>query len=333
MPTVLNYAKKYWRFVLAVLVVFFVIRSCSKKSAEGEFTWEVVRKVRVEKGSVILNISATGEIKPQNRLEVRPPIAGRVEEIYVKEGNEVKKGDLLAELSSTERAAMLDAARAKGGEAMEYWKETYRPTPLIAPIDGTIIVRAVEPGQTVDDGVAVVVISDRLIVDASVNETDVGYVKIGQEAAVILDAYPERSFSGKVDHIAFEAVLEQNVNIYHVDVLPEDLDPIFRSGMTAQVTIRAAEKHDVLTLPQEAVLVCPETGRFRTGANCVASGVKKGQPVWKEIDIGLLTGSIVEVNSGLKESETVLALRKKKNEKGSGQRSFSAFGGRRRGGS
>ncbi len=320
-----------WRPLLAVIIIFLLFRSCSKKPPEGEFSWELDKKVRVTKGPVVFDVSATGEIQPQNRLEVRPPIGGRVDEIFVKEGDEVKRGTLLAELSSTERATLLDAAHSRGEESLAYWQEAYRPTPLIAPIDGTIIVRAVEPGQTVSADDAVVVISDRLIIDAQVNETDIGFVKVGQLSTIVLDSYPDRSFTGSVDHIAYEAVLEQNVNIYHVDVLPSEVDPLFRSGMTAQVMIRAGENQKALILPQEATYSCPPEVNGEPGNFCVAIQMKKGKPVWKEIKTGLSSDGFVEIVSGLEEGDTVLLLRKQKNENHSEKSGFGPFGsGRRR---
>ena len=331
MPTVLNYVKKYWVALIAILVVFLFFRGCSKKQPQGEFSWELDKKARVTKGPVVFDVSATGEIQPQNRLEVRPPIDGRVEKIFVKEGDEVKQGQMLAELSSTERATLLDAARSKGEESLAYWQDAYRPTPLIAPIDGMIIVRAVEPGQTLSSSDAVVVISDRLIVDVQVNETDIGFVKVGQPSTIILDSYPDRSFTGSVDHIAYEAVLEQNVNIYHVDILPNEIDPLFRSGMTAQAMIRVAENKEALLLPHEATYSCPPDVKQAAGNSCVAVRLKNEKPVWKEVKTGISSGGFVEIISGLEEGDTALLLRKQKNENRSEKSGFGPFAsGKRR---
>ena len=83
---------------------------------------------------------------------------------------------------TSSRAALLDAAQFKGDEAMEYWETIYKPTLLIAPIDGTVIVSQTQPGQSIAAEQAIVVIADRLIVSAYVNESDIGNVAIGQKA-------------------------------------------------------------------------------------------------------------------------------------------------------
>ena len=88
-------------------------------------------------GKIERSVSATGTVKPQNRLEIKPPIAGRIERILVKEGQAVKTGDVLAVMSSTERAALLDAARLEGDAALREWAEIYREAPLIASHKGS----------------------------------------------------------------------------------------------------------------------------------------------------------------------------------------------------
>src|SRR5262249_40126931 len=149
-------------------------------------------------------------IQPQNRLEIKPPIGGRIEKILVEEGHIVKTGDILAIMSSTDRAALLDAARMQGAEALKSWDDVYKATPLLAPIDGEVIVKSVNPGQTVTPTDDVVVLSDRLIVQAQVDETDIGKVKLGQAAAISLDAYPKIHVRGTVDHIYYESKVVSN---------------------------------------------------------------------------------------------------------------------------
>ncbi|RYZ62357.1 MAG: biotin/lipoyl-binding protein, partial [Proteobacteria bacterium] len=114
-----------------------------EKKAQPTFREEVV-----ERGNLDRTVLSTGEVLPQNRLEIKPPIAGRVEEVLVDEGDAVVKGQIIGWMSSTERAALLDSARAKGAAEVKRWEEMYRPTPILAPIKGTVILRSVEPGQT-----------------------------------------------------------------------------------------------------------------------------------------------------------------------------------------
>jgi len=262
----------------------------------------VYREISPARGDIRIVISTTGVVEPQNRLEVKPPISGRVEEILVREGDRVEAGSILAILSSSDRASLLDAARFRDEATLKYWEEVYRPSPLIAPIAGEVIVRSVEPGQTVTGNDVVLVISDRLIVKAQVDETDIGKVKKGQEAVISLDAYPETRVPSTVDHIAFESKTVSNVTIYEVDILPRVVPEIFRSGMTANVEIVRESKSDVLTLPLEAV------EREREGASVLVAGEGKESPRRRPVEIGLSDGFRVEIVSGLGEEDRVLIV-------------------------
>jgi len=138
---------------------------------------EVIREVSVRVGPIKTIISATGKVLPKNRLEIKPPVSGRIEGILVKEGDFVKKGDTLGWMSSTERAALLDAAQGQGEEKLKYWQQVYKPIALVAPIDGEVIVATIQPGQAVTTADAALVLSDQLIVRAQVDETDIGKIK------------------------------------------------------------------------------------------------------------------------------------------------------------
>ncbi len=279
--------------VLAAGAGWFALKPGSSGPKPAEW-----KEAKVGRGDLRLTVQATALVQPQNRLEIKPPIAGRVEEVLAREGDEVKKGQILAWVSSIERAALLDAARAKGEESLKHWEEIYKPAPLTAPLDGTIIDRRVEPGQTLTSEDAVFVLSDRLIVLAQVDETDIGSVRLGQPVSVTLDAYPDEEIEAKVDHIAFEAKTVNNVTIYEVDVLPARVPEVMRSGMTSNVSFVTEERVGVLTVPSEAV------NRER-GKSSVMTG-RPSKPEEKQVETGLSDGKMTEVISGLSEGETVL---------------------------
>lgn len=288
-----------WRrsiFIAVVILIVFVgykmIKSHNAKKAS-------IEEIIVERGDIKTFITTTGTVLPQNRLEIKPPITGRIEEILVQEGQKVKKGEVVAWMSSTERAALLDAARSKGEESMQYWQEAYKATPLISPLDGDVIVRSLEPGQTVTSADPVVVLSDRLIVKAQVDETDIGRVKVGQEAIVSLDAYPKDKIKSTVDHISYESTMVNNVTIYEVDILTESVPETFRSGMTANVEIIEDTREDVLILPLEAV----ERGKDTTVVGIRTRGLR---PERREVKLGLSDDRNVEVLSGVSEGDTVI---------------------------
>lgn len=287
--------------IIALLAIGRLIRF----SGTSKMVEEVIKEVQPQRGDIKVYVTATGSVEPQNRLEIKPPIPGRIEKILVKEGDFVKQGQILAWMSSTERAALLDAARSQGPEVVAYWEEAYKPAPLIAPLDGMVIVRAVEPGQTLTSQDPLLVLADRLIVKAQLDETDIGKIKIGQSAEITLDAYPHQKVEATVDHIAYESKIVSNVTIYEVDILPEKVPEVFRSGMTANVNITVAQKENVLLIPAEAV-------REDDGQKYVLVKAKpKERPIPRIIEIGLGDGKKVEVISGLTGEEIVVITRRR----------------------
>lgn len=257
--------------------------------------------VKVERGNIQITVQSTAEVRPQNRLEIKPPIAGRVEEVLVREGDGVKAGQIIAWMSSTDRAALLDAARARGQEALDHWKEIYKATPLLAPLDGTIIARDVEPGQTVIASDALLVMSDVLIVEAQVDETDLAQIALGQNVVVTLDAYPDKAFDAVVSHISYEAETVENVTIYKVEVLPTNMPEFVRSGMTASVTFTAQTAMNVLILPAETVH--DENGRKVVWEAAPQNPLGK---LSREISVGSTDGMNYEITGGLEEGDAVL---------------------------
>jgi len=257
--------------------------------------------VEIERGRIEVTIESTAVVQPRNRLEIKPPVAGRIEDVLVDEGQAVEKGQVIGWMSSTERATLLDAARAKGKATLRKWEDAYKPTPLIAPLDGTIIARKTEPGQAVTVQDVVLVLSDRLIVKAQVDETDVGQVWVGQSATVTLDAYPDVAIGGKVEQIAFEAITINNVTIYEVDVEPDETPEFMKSGMTAAVTFRVAEAEDVLVLPTNAIVT-----RDDESLVLIDDGRAETPPEPRRVRTGLTSGGRVEIRAGLDGNEAVV---------------------------
>ena len=292
---------KKWKVFLVLLLVAVIALALIIKGKKNRPTKEIIKEITPVYGDIQIFISTTGTVEPQNRLEIKPPISGRIEEILVREGEKVKVGNILAWMSSTERAALLDAARSQGEKSLKYWQDAYKPAPLIAPIDGDVIVRAVEPGQTVTSSDAVIVLSDRLIVKAQVDETDIGKVKLGQTAVISLDAYPQIKVKARVDHISYESEIVNNVTIYEVDILPEMVPEVFRSGMSAEVNIVEKSRENVLLIPGEAVK------RDKEGSFVLLSRNAGKKFVKQKIKTGISDGKNIEVVSGLEEKDKIIA--------------------------
>lgn len=245
-------------------------------------------------------VDTTGVVEPLNRVEIQPSSSGRIEHILVEEGAAIKAGQALALMSSSDRVAILDAARAAGEDQYKQWQDTYKPIKIISPIDGTLILRNVVEGQTVNSGSVLFAISDKLIVSASLDESDIGKIKLGQNASIVLDAYPDKRVRGRVFKILDEGATKSNVVTYTVKLRPETVPPFFRSQMTANIKIRISERRNVLMAPARAVTIDPR------GATAVITALAAGQPVYARVETGQTDGEDVEIVSGLNPGDPVL---------------------------
>jgi len=259
-----------------------------------------LRPVKVQRESIKITTQATGTIEPMNKVEILPPVSGRIDKILVDEGRQVKKGDIIAWMSSTNRAVLLDLARTKGKKELKNWEKMYQPTPITAPVSGLIINKMVVPGQTVNQQTPLFEMSDRLVVRAYVDETDIGKITIGMIAEIGADAFADKRFVGQVKRIGHQSELINNVNVYEVELeitagrRPTDAQNL-RSGMTANITFILEHKKDVLVVPVWAV-----QGREREQVSVMDAAKKQ-----KKIELGLSNGRYVEVLSNVTEGETL----------------------------
>ena len=135
---------------------------------------------------------------------------------------------------------------------------------ITSPIDGIVINRAVEEGQTVAAGFSTptlfTIANDltqmRLI--ANVDEADIGQVEEGQNVKFTVDAYPNDVFEGKVTQVRLEAKVTSNVVTYEVVISAYNPDLKLKPGLTANVTIYTLERNNVLTIPSKALRFIPE---------------------------------------------------------------------------
>jgi len=256
---------------------------------------------QVKRSDFIETILSTGAVAPENRLDIKPPVAGRMDELLVVEGQAVKKGQVLAWVSSTERAAMLDSARAEGEASLKQWETYYKATPIYAPIDGVIILQNIWPGQSFATTDAILTMSDRLTVKAQVDETDISKVKLGQKALITLDAYPGENIDAKVVHVAFDSKTVNSVTTYIVDVLPIKVPHHMLSGMTANVTFILNSVPHSLQIPNEALQSENDTLCVK-----IKSEREGDSPICKKVELGPSTDGYTVVRSGLTEGQTIL---------------------------
>ena len=258
-------------------------------------------EVQVKKEDFTETVLSTGSVAPENRLEIKPPVAGRIDQLLVKEGQKVKKGQILAWISSTERAAMLDSARGEDEAALKQWEQYYKPTPIYAPIDGVLILQNIWPGQSFSVSDSILTLSDRLSVKAQVDETDIAKIKLKQPASITLDAYPEDEMDAHVERIAYDAKTVNSVTTYIVDVIPEEVPAHMLSGMTANVTFILQDLPGSLLIPSEAVATVDETACVR-----IKPEDPKDTPVCKPIKVGPTSEKMTVVTEGLTEGQIIL---------------------------
>jgi HlyD family secretion protein len=171
-------------------------------------------------------------------------------------------------------------------------------TEIRSPIDGMILSRLVEPGQTVTAGfqtpVLFKVTADlrRMRVHAQVDESDVGKVREGQRARFTVDAWPQRIFEARVEAVRNEPIEDQTVVSYETILSVENEEGLLRPGMTATVTIVVDERKDVLLVPNAALRFRPQMpgsgprfffpGFGRPSQPAQAFSMPRGPAVWVE---------------------------------------------------
>lgn len=171
-----------------------------------------------------------------------------------------------AEANAAAARAAVEAARASVQQtraALNQAQVNLTYTTIVSPIDGVVISRSVDVGQTVAASLQAptlfVIAEDlrRMQVDASVSEADVGKLEAGMAASFTVDAYPGLRFRGQIRQVRNAAQTVQNVVTYNAVIDVENPELKLRPGMTASVAFVYAEKRDVLRLPNAALRFKP----------------------------------------------------------------------------
>lgn len=296
----MNKKKRILSLIILILLAACLLIFTKIKGSSNHLN--AIREIRPTVGSMRVVISSTGTVYPKNRLEIKPPVSGRVEEVLVREGESVRVGQVLAFMSSTERAALLDAASDQSEEELQYWQKMYQRIPLKAPIKGEVIVATTQPGQTVTTSDSVIVLSDQLIVRAQVDETDIGKIKLNQNADIILDAYPDTQIKAKIDHIYYESQTVNNVVVYKVDLLPENAPEFFRSGMSASINFVIENKENALILPMEALQ------QDKNENYVLIKQAGNPNPIKRVVKVGIAEGENYEILSGITSADTIVVM-------------------------
>jgi len=196
---------------------------------------------------------------------------------------------------------------------------------ITSPIDGVVISREVEEGQTVAAGFETPTLFTiardltEMQVVADVDEADIGQVAEGQRVTFSVDAYANDVFEGIVTQVRLEATVESNVVTYEVVISAPNPDLKLKPGLTATVSIYTLEKNGVLTIPPKALKFVPDQA-VAEAAGVTLKPIRVDNPalqktVWvkngkileeKEIKVGTALTSFIEVENGLDEGQEVV---------------------------
>ncbi len=203
---------------------------------------------------------------------------------------------------------------------------------ITSPIDGVVISRSVDVGQTVAASLQAPVIFQiandlaKMQIDSNVAEADVGVVQVGQDVDFTVDAFPTQTFHGKVVQVRNAPITVQNVVTYDTVIGVSNPDLKLKPGMTANVSIIAARKDNVLQIKNAALRYRPteagatemgsrspssrggrgSSGRERTTSERTVYVLSGSRPTPVQIKTGISDGVVTEVVEGLKEGDRVV---------------------------
>ncbi|MCG8406387.1 MAG: efflux RND transporter periplasmic adaptor subunit [Phycisphaerales bacterium] len=197
-----------------------------------------------------------------------------------------------------------------------------------SPIDGVVIARNIEDGQTVAASLQApelfVIANDlsRMQVNANVSESDIGLIQEGMPASFRVDAYPNRTFTGTISQIRYNATDVDGVVTYVTLIEVGNDDLALRPGMTANVTFEVAKARNVVRIPNTALRFNPfpasrMMGQRKEKRRPTVYVLDGGKPKAVELDVGLSDGTWTELKGGeLREGESVITERNWRSGKG-----------------
>jgi HlyD family secretion protein len=187
----------------------------------------------------------------------------------LKRSNDLLAKSLISQADADGATTAVETSEAslKQTEAsLQRAKVNLRYATILAPIDGVVISRNVDVGQTVAASLSAptlfTIANDlrKMQVQASIDEADIGQVKTGQPVSFRVDAFPEQQFSGTLTQIRLAPIISQNVVTYNVIIDVDNADLKLMPGMTATVSIEVARRDHVLRAPLQAIQFNPPAG-------------------------------------------------------------------------
>jgi RND family efflux transporter MFP subunit len=330
-----------------------------KASAEVSAVEQRPKTAVVEERDIRFSVPAAGEISPAEQVSVKPEINGRIEELPVDIGDDVKKGQLLFSLDDKElrnekasRETEIERARLQLAQAERNYKragelyeenliskelfenskteydlarnalersqrelaiveERLTKTKIQAPFDCTILTRPVSMGQAVsgsggfNSGTEVLTIADlnNLVINAHINQADITRLRHDQEVEVAVEAVAGLNVTGRVERIAPQATIRNNIKGFAVRIFLKDADKRIRPGMTANIKIPVASADNVVAVPLAAVFSERDPQTYKTERYVYV--VNGDQVERRPVTIGVADFFFAEVQSGLEPGEII----------------------------
>ena len=190
---------------------------------------------------------------------------------------------------------------------------------ITSPIDGIVLSKSVEEGQTVASSFSTptlfTIVKDMtdMRVVASVDEADIGQVKVGQRVTYTVDAYPDETFEGTVTQVRNEATTDNNVVTYEVVISAPNPDLKLKPGLTANVTIYTLEQKGIVSVPTKALRFTPT--KETIGPNDKIVDCQGTHKLWVRegrtfkaysVQVGITNGTRTQIVSGVKEGTVVI---------------------------
>jgi HlyD family secretion protein len=225
---------------------------------------------QVKKGDLLAELDPTPFQEKVNAARAgleKAQVEMRNTRIGLERQKALKKEGLAPQADYDAAQANYDSARASVLQATAAVKQAetdLKYTKILAPIDGVVVARQYDVGQTVAASFQAPTLFTlaqdltKMQVAADVSESDIGAVKVGEPVRFNVDAYPDRDFRGRVAQIRLNATVNQNVVTYPVVVEVANPDLSLRPSMTANVSIEVARARDVLRIPNAALRWKPE---------------------------------------------------------------------------
>ncbi len=293
-----------------------------------------VKAVLPKKGDIALYLHATTSILAKNKADVYVRMVGFCEKILVEEGDQVKKDTLLAKLGDREIRLALDQATARLGKVekdaersktlfseglisrqmyqdlslqlrlakadYELARKRLADTTIVAPIEGVITHRSVKVGDLVTTTQPLFKIEDLKLLEAEVHIPEQDFLKVrpGQEAELLVDAFPDTSFLGTVERV--NPVIDSQSGTAEATIAIENPRGLLRPGMFVRVRIVTDVHQDTWIVPKEAVLI--------QGDRKAVFVVRDGTAREVFIRTGFQDADRVEVLEGLNPEEPVVVM-------------------------